>query len=47
MDSHLPFQGTTLGASGLSGSLFHLSARAAPFDPGEPDGCIYPLLGRR
>jgi len=21
-----------------------LSARAVPFDPGEPDGCIYPLL---
>ena len=28
-------------------SWFCLSARAVPFDPGEFDGCIYPLLHRR
>jgi hypothetical protein len=33
--------------AGIPGSSAYLSSRAAPTHPGEPDGCIHPLLHHR
>jgi hypothetical protein len=41
----LPQKKTNL--AGIPGSSAYLSLRAAPNHPGEPDGCIHPLLHHR